>query len=109
MGYDNYYELTVIDEMAMSHPRNDARSLGEEIENRHDTSLGWFLYGDASGNNRNGTRDIKTLFEDLKEGITGDNPIERIPKANPRYKSIAKGSLGRAAFINLLFSGNLTC
>ena len=103
-GYENYYQLSVIDEMAMTHPRNDSRSLGEELGNRFDLSNGVFLYGDASGNHRNGTRDVKTLFMDLKEGLDAI-PIERIPKSNPKYANIAKGSLGRANFINLLFSG----
>ena len=105
-GHENYYTLSVLDEMALEHPRNDARSLGEELSSRHDTGNGVFLYGDASGNHRNGTRDVKTLFVDLKAGMD-TIPIERIPKSNPKYANIAKGMLGRAMFLNLLFSGKL--
>lgn len=103
-GYSSYWDVRVIDEMALEHPRNDAQNLGAELSARYRTDAGAFLYGDASGNNRIGTREVKSLFADLKKGL-GFIPVERIPRSNPKYAKIAEGSLGRNAFINLLFSG----
>lgn len=103
-GYESYWDVRIIDEVALEHPRNDAFNLGAEIVNRYDIEGGMFLYGDASGNNRIGVKEVKSLFGDLKQGL-GFNPVERIPKSNPKYAKIAEGSLGRNHFINLLFSG----
>ena len=108
-GYSDYWILKVIDEVSNEHPRNDAFNLGAEIASRYDLQSGFFLYGDASGNKRLGVKDTKTHFYDLKKGLAQSalNCVERIPKQNPRFKNIAPGSLGRKAFLNLLFSGGL--
>ena len=103
-GFTDYHDVRVIDEVALEHPRNDARGLGEELVTRYDTTAGMYLYGDASGNNRTGLRDVRSLFGDLKKGL-GFKPVERIPRSNPKYAAIEKGSLGRALFLNMLFSG----
>lgn len=103
-GFSSYWDVRIIDELALEHPINTAQDCGEELERRYDLSLGLFLYGDASGNNRTGLKDVKTLFQDFEKGLI-HTPLRRIPKANPRYKNIMPKSLGRVAFINLLFGG----
>ena len=105
-GFSEYWEVKIIDEIANEHPRNTAFDLGDELSIRYDLYQGLFLYGDASGMNRTGIKDTKTLFDDVLKGLSV-KPIERIPTQNPRYKAIAPKSLGRLAFINLLFSGKL--
>ena len=105
-GFSDYWEINVIDELALSHPLNTAQDCGEELNNRYNLYQGLFLYGDASGNNRTGLKDVKTLFQDLVKGLPFE-PEKRIPRANPRYKNIAPKSLGRNSFLNLLFSGKL--
>lgn len=105
-GFSDYHDVRILDEIALEHPRNDARALGEELVSRYDTTKGMYLYGDASGNNRTGLRDVRSLFGDLKKGL-GFKPQERIPRSNPKYAAIEKGSLGRALFLNMLFSGKL--
>lgn len=106
-GHKDYWDLRIVDELSMEHPRNDAFSLGEELENRYDIVSGFFMYGDVSGNKSLGVKDTKSHFEDLKKGLGHSkyNCIERIPSQNPRFKSIAPNSLGRKAFCNLLFKG----
>tara|TARA_Y100001973_G_scaffold21651_1_gene32175 strand:- start:98 stop:1555 length:1458 start_codon:yes stop_codon:yes gene_type:complete len=110
-GFSNYWQLKVIDEIANTHPRNTAHELGAELISRYDVQSGFFLYGDASGNKSLGVKDTKTHFYDLKQGLghIKNNCAERIPSQNPRFKSIAPNSLGRKAFLNLLFSGSLPC
>lgn len=108
-GYENYILLKVIDEISNEHPRNDAYNLGAEFTSRYDVGSGFFLYGDASGNKSLGIKDTKTQFYDLKQGLNEFKYLayERIPTHNPKYKNIAPGSLGRKAFLNLLFAGSL--
>ena len=103
-GHTEYWDVRMLDELALEHPLNSAQDCGLELEMRYDLSLGFFLYGDASGNNRTGLKDVKTLFQDLEKGLTTE-ATKRIPRANPRYKNIMPKSLGRVAFINLLFAG----
>jgi len=105
-GFSQYWEVNVLDELSLEHPLNTAQDCGEELGKRFDLYKGLYLYGDASGNNRTGLKDTKTLFEDLLKGLPF-RPNMRIPSQNPRYKRIAKGSLGRLSFINLLFSGKI--
>jgi len=103
-GHAEYWEVNIIDELALEHPLNTARDCGIELDNRYNLYQGLLLYGDASGNNRTGLKETKTLFEDLIKGLPF-MPEKRIPSANPRYKNIAKKSLGRVSFLNILFSG----
>ena len=105
-GFTEYIELNVIDELALKHPLNTAQDCGEELSRRYDLTTGLFLYGDASGNNRTGLKDTKTLFEDFLKGLVVQ-PKLRIPTQNPRYKNIAPKSLGRVSFMNLAFSGKI--
>jgi hypothetical protein len=110
-GFLDYWQLTVLEEIANEHPRNTAYDLGAELVNRYDIESGFFLYGDASGNKRLGVKDTKTHFYDLKKGLDkyALNCVERVPSQNPRFKNIAPNSLGRKAFLNLLLSGALPC
>ncbi len=103
-GFSDYWEVSVIDEIANEHPKNTAYDLGKTLQDRYDLTKGFFLYGDASGNKRLGVKDTKTHFHDLKKPLT-IKPVERIPTSNPKYKAIAANSLGRQAFLNVLFSG----
>ena len=106
-GFTEYWEINVIDELSLEHPLNTAQDCGQELDRRYNLYNGLILYGDASGNNRTGLKDVKTLFEDFIKGLPFEPDEKRIPRANPRYKSIAKKALGRVSFINLLFSGKL--
>jgi len=116
MGHENYYELRVIDKFALASPLNDAQSLGREFENKYqDIRInGYFQYGDASGNNNTGLSSssdnikTKTLFSDLLSGLSdkaGAMVEKRIPKSNPRYRSIGKGMMGRRVFLNKMLLG----
>ncbi len=112
-GFDKYYELKVFKEYTPKEDKASAYELGSslvnDIEVQSALDLGFFLYGDASGQNRLGTKDTKNLFEDLKRGLGSlkYKVTDRIPTSNPRYKRIAPKSLGRRAFVSLLFSGKL--
>ncbi len=112
-GFDKFYNLRVFKEYKPKGNEATAYSLGSDLATDPQTQsaleLGFFLYGDASGRNRSGIKDTKNLFQDLKRGL-GElkyKVTERIPTSNPRYKRIAPKSLGRRAFVNLLFSGKL--
>jgi len=115
-GYNEYWEVSVIDQFVLKSPQNDAKSLGAELEKNYpEIETGFFLYGDASGNNNTGistkaeTIKTKTLFSDLMDGLkktTRTATIKRIPKSNPKYRSIGVGMLGRRVFLNELLSGN---
>jgi PBSX family phage terminase large subunit len=112
MRYDNgKYIVNVIDEYELQYPDNHAQALGTNFIYKYEqfVKFGVFLYGDASGNNRLGTKDTKSLFEDVLKGFDKYAlAIEkRIPTHNPRYDKIAPNSLGRRAFLNAVFSGNL--
>ena len=116
-GYSEFWEVTVIDKFALKSPINDAQSLGREMELKYPTiKNGFFLYGDASGNSNTGISSptgvikTKTLFSDLISGlseITKNNVTRRIPKSNPKYRSIGQGMLGRRVFLNKVLSGSL--
>ena len=105
-GHTDYWQVNIIDEVALEHPYNNALDLGAEVEKRYDLTMGLFLYGDASGNNRTQIKDIPSVFSHLLDGLS-ISPIKRIPRSNPRYAKIAPNSLGRWKFMNLLFSGLL--
>ena len=105
-GHSDYWQVNIIDEVALEHPHNNALDLGAEVEHRYNLDMGLFLYGDASGNNRTQIKDVPSVFAHLLDGLSV-NPIKRIPRSNPRYAKIAPNSLGRAKFINFLFSGLL--
>jgi phage terminase large subunit len=101
------WQINVIDELALSYPQNEAFYLGSQFMQRygHAIGKGVYLYGDASGNNKLGVKDTKTLFQDVLNGFgIYANAIEqRIPRSNPRYDKIAQGALGRRTFLNALF------
>lgn len=116
MGHTNYWVLSIIDKFALASPMNDAQSLGREFEHRYPVIRddGYFQYGDASGNNNTGissntdTIKTKTLFGDLLSGLSVKANIlveKRIPRANPRYRSIGKGMMGRRVFLNKILLG----
>ncbi len=112
-GFDKFYTLRVFKEYKPKGNEATAYSLGSNLATDPQTQsaldLAFYLYGDASGKNRSGIKDTKNLFQDLKRGL-GEFKFkctDRIPTSNPRYKRIAPKSLGRRAFVNLLFSGKL--
>lgn len=115
-GHDSYWEVSVIDKFALESPFNDAQSLGKFFESQYPeiAESGYFQYGDASGNSNTGiSSDIgdiktKTLFADLLSGLSVSAKnlvIKRVPKQNPRYRSIGKGMLGRRVFVNKIVGG----
>lgn len=110
-GFKDYIEIRVIREHCLDYPKNNAHDLGEELVLNYHNQLtkGFFLYGDASGNNRLGTKVTKTLFEGVMKGFGNYEAfvIKRIPKSNPRYKAIAPNSLGRRDFLNDVLRGVL--
>ena len=103
--------------MTLKPPINDAFSLGKTLEEEYpEIETGFFLYGDASGNNNTGLRSASdlsktaTLFGDLWNGFSQKAQnmcIKRIPKRNPLYKSIGPGMMGRRVFLNKILSGQL--
>jgi len=106
-GHTNYWDYRIIDEINAEYPNNDAYSLGDFFANKYKPNYFYYLYGDASGMKRLGTKDTKTHFLGLKKGL-GDYKnlcIDRIPKSNPRYDGIKHHSLGRKDFLNVCFEG----
>ena len=108
-GFSTYIICRVLGEYALKYPKNEAYSLGSELVTEFEDMLhyGFYLYGDASGNNRIGISNTKSLFVDLMRGL-GDfrhRAQLRIPRSNPRYKHVNKDTLGRKNFLNLLLSG----
>ena len=117
-GHEEYWELSVIDKFALEAPNNDAESLGREFEASYPfiEHEGYFQYGDASGNSNTGistkTDTIKTatLFGNLLSGLSQGaryNVTKRIPKANPRYRSIGQGMHGRKKHLNKVLGGKV--
>lgn len=108
-AFTDYWQLKVVKEFANVYPSNTAYDLGASFDAEYNMPQGFYLYGDASGLKNLGIKDTKTHFHDLIKGLgkSGLNVSQRVPTQNPRYKSIAPNSLGRKAFINLLFSGQL--
>lgn len=108
-GFDTYIICRAIKEYALKYPKNEAYYLGESFVADFEELLhyGFYLYGDASGQNRLGTKDTKTLFSDVLNGMGDYRHLAhlRIPKSNPRYKHIGKGMLGRKSFLNILLAG----
>lgn len=107
--HESFWNLKAIDEFSCEYPNNTAQDLGLQFAEKYNPTNGFFLYGDASGLKNLGVKDTKTHFADLEKGL-GDCIYavqRRIPSQNPRYKNIAPNSLGRKAFLNLLFSGEL--
>ncbi|MCW8966603.1 MAG: hypothetical protein OQK82_07965, partial [Candidatus Pacearchaeota archaeon] len=50
----------------------------------------------------------KTLFSDLLSGLSDEAKArveKRVPKSNPRYRSIGKGMMGRRVFLNKTLLG----
>lgn len=109
--FDDYWNLKVIDEISNEYPKNTAQDLGETFATAYNPIEGFFMYGDASGLKNLGVKDTKTHFADLEKGLgnCAFNIERRTPSQNPRYKNIAPNSLGRKAFLNLLFSNELPC
>lgn len=109
--HTHYYELRIFKQYALKYPQNEARYLGEYLASDYmeNMKFGVFLYGDASGNNKLGVSDTKSLFADVDKGFgrMAGAIQKRIPTHNPRYDKIATGALGRRTFLNMLFSGNL--
>jgi len=115
-GYNEFWNIKVIKSFPLEAPNNDAQSLGAVLEQEYPEIVdGFFLYGDASGNNNTGIANeaggtkTKTLFSDLLDGLTmfaRHSVQQRIPNTNPRYRSIGKGMLGRRVFLNKLLKGD---
>ena len=115
-GHKDYWEITVIDKLALESPFNDAQSLGKFFEAAYPEveTYGYFQYGDASGNSNTGissdagTIKTKTLFSDLESGLSQGakaRVIKRIPTSNPKYRGIGAGMLGRRVFVNKVMLG----
>lgn len=108
-GFAGYIELRIFREYCLEHPLNNSPSLGEALVNEFREQLykGFYLYGDASGNNKTGLKVVKTLFEGVEKGlgVYKHYMIKRVPKSNPRYANIAKDSLGRRDHLNALLKG----
>jgi len=114
-GHQTYFELRVIDHFALKAPNNDAKSLGQELMYKFPkVELGFYLYGDASGNHNTGLSNdgdlfkTKTLFSDLEDGLSYSArkaAEKRIPNKNPIYARIGKGMMGRRKFTNQILSG----
>ncbi|MGH1338324.1 MAG: PBSX family phage terminase large subunit [Aureispira sp.] len=109
-GFTEWYELRIIDEICAKAPFNTGQGLAKIFTARYPVNSGFFLYGDATGKRQTGIQGImgvKSLFDDFKLGLGKYKSfmIERVPSANPRFKAIAKGSLGRHAFMIRLFNG----
>ena len=104
--------LNIFNEFTLKHPKNEAFYLGSDfvgIYSEHITKNGVYLYGDASGNNRLGIKDTRSLFADVLKGFGEYETLvdKRIPRQNPRYNRIAAGALGRRTFINAIFAGKI--
>lgn len=110
-GHKGFYTLRVLKEYTPKGKQAVAYSLGSFLTADMGINLdvGVFLYGDASGMKRSGIKDTKSHFKDLERGMNESSvfPVYRVPTSNPRYKRIAPNSLGRRAFLNMLFSGKL--
>ena len=109
-GHTNYVVVRFLKEYSLTDPKNMSFYLGEALINdyhQHLNNRKFYLYGDASGNNRVGSLEMKSLFHGVKKGLKGyaRQAIERIPNQNPRYNAISKKSLGRREFIVALFGG----
>lgn len=108
-GRESWYELCVVDEYALEMPKNTAGDLAEELCNDYSevADMGMYVYGDASGKNAVPIKGVKSAFDDFTTHMTMPYDL-RVPSQNPRYKAaLGKGSLGRRAFTNKLFSGKL--
>lgn len=108
-GHKKYWEYRIIDEINTEAPNNQAFYLGQLFTDKYNPQNIYYLYGDASGVRRLGAKDTVSLFSDLENGL-GDYRylcVKRIPKANPRYAAIKYGSLGRKAFLNVAFKGDI--
>jgi len=105
------YKITIFKAFAFAHPENEAFYLGANFLAHFQelVKYGVYLYGDASGNNRLGVSDTKTLFQDVLKGFgIYVHAIEmRVPNSNPRYDKIAVGAMGRKTFLNAILSGAL--
>lgn len=108
---NNRYQVNVFKAFALPHPENEAYYLGTNFVANFEDVLryGVFLYGDASGNNRLGVSETKSLFHDVLKGFGkyADYIEKRVPNSNPRYDKIATGAMGRKTFTNAIFSGEL--
>lgn len=110
-GFKDYIEIRVIREHALEYPKNTADNLGSELILNFEPHIvrtgAFYLYGDASGNNKTGLKVVKSLFDGVRNGLGGyfGYAQDRIPKSNPRYLRIAKDSLGRRDFLNEVLRG----
>jgi hypothetical protein len=102
-------EVIVFDEYANASPRNTAGHLADDLISDYEDMLmfGFFVYGDASGNNSIPVRGATSYFNDFTISIPSHLVYElRVPRQNPQYKAaLGPGTLGRRAFLNALFSG----
>ena len=112
MSYENKrYKVRIFKQYALKHPKNEGYHLGASFVADFLDVMVYevFLYGDASGNNRLGISDSKSLFSDVMKGF-GKHQYgvhKRVPNSNPRYDKIAVGAMGRKSFTNAIFSGEL--
>lgn len=112
--YRKHFVLRISKIYTLKPPRNQAEQLGRELVNESvrgiipNVTPTFFLYGDASGNNRTGLGgDTNTLFKDVAKGLGPYKAYckKRIPSSNPGYKSISKGMVGRRDFLNGCLNG----
>ena len=109
-GYNSYFDLKVVNEHALKHPENNSPALGKRLDYEYQELLkkGFYLYGDASGNNRTGLGgEVNTHMKAVINGY-GDsrfNCTKRVPTSNPKYARIGKKSVGRRYFLNQVIGG----
>ena len=106
-------EIRVFKEYSLSYPSNTSYSLGEKLDAEYGDDVwdnGAFIYGDASGNNKLGISNVKSLFADLKAGL-GDIVKAckfKVPKSNPRYgNEMSKNFLARRLLLEKAFEGEM--
>ncbi len=106
-----YDEIRVFKEYALAYPNNNSHALGETIATEYEDHM-WsttsYIYGDASGNNKLGIKNVTSLFSDLKSGLGNlrNRCKFRVPKSNPRYgNEMSKNFLARRLLLDKAFEG----
>lgn len=99
-----------IRENAMKYPKNSIEDTCDAIIEEYEEQIikyGMFYYGDASGMNTLPVASVKNYYKiiDEKFGRLLHAGSRRLLKANPRHKSLGKGSLGRRGLMNKILAG----
>ena len=103
-GFDWYWELRFIDEIALSNPRNSTEEVCEEFAYRYQShKSGLFYYGDATGHNRTTiSKQFKHHYEIVEAKLKRylNNASDRTLRVNPSV-------VARRDFINRIFEDKL--